>query len=705
MSSYRPDVDGLRAVAVLAVVAFHAGLPWAHGGFIGVDVFFVISGFLIGGMIRADLAAGRFSYRDFFARRARRILPAFLLVMALTVLAGWWILLPGEYQRLGQSVLYAVALIPNVFFARQPGGYFAPAADLDPLLHLWSLGVEAQFYLVIPVILVTAARWRRPTWSSSPPPTMIIMIIAATLSLVWGVAAAGTSHGFYWPWGRAWEFLAGVALAGKTASLDKPSGTLVPLVGLGVFAAAMALIGPDTPYPGFPALLPCLAATLLIGAGPGNPLTDRWLGNPVMAYLGRISYALYLWHYPALVFQRILFPASGAWGIAAALTLAALLSMATYALVEVPVRRAATGRPRAYVRPLALVVTALAVVGATLLEAGGAPSRTAAFAAQPVDRDTALRFRTCLLDATQTAADFRADLCLASSASMVLWGDSHAAHLAPGFDSLPAGQPSQLTAAGCFPGVTAGHGRCADAARLFMDHLQRLRPGTVVLAAYWQTYDNAALTAQLGETLTWLRAIGVARIVVVGPVPTWSYSVPDHVMREAMIHRTDVAATRLRQPDAMAQQLDALDRRLAHAVTVRGGEYLSPAQMLCHSGSCLVAGNGTAPVQFLYVDSNHLAPYGAKTIIGRMPLRGDVRAQLCGEAREGRGTQSFHLPRSALNWHCHTEPSSARPKTAAELLGAPAALDAGTGTAEIWMNLGESMVTVLCESSVENAHA
>lgn len=608
--AYRPDVDGLRALAVLAVIAFHAAMPGAKGGFIGVDIFFVISGFLIGSMIEADLATGSFSYRNFFARRARRILPALFLVTALTILAGWWILLPAEYQRLGQSVAYTAGLIPNVFFAQQAGGYFAPTAELDPLLHLWSLGVEAQFYLGIPVILVTAARRGLPV--------RIVIIVISVVSMMISIMTAGTEHGFYWPWGRAWEFLAGAAVSRITSQQHDANGRLLPAAGILALAVSLLVIGPDTPYPGMWAALPCLGAACLIGAGPGNRITSALLGNPAMAYLGRISYGLYLWHYPILVFQRLVLPSPTAMEIAGALLVATILAIVTHTLVDIPVRRCATGNPHAFARPMALAAAALALVGALLVITAGAPSRIAAIAPEPFDHEAALRFRTCLIDATQGAADYRADLCLNTASSVTLWGDSHAAHLWPGFAGTEDAKPSQLTAAGCFPEGKSRAGRCADAEFLFMQHLQRMKPHTVVLAAHWQTYNAATLTAHLEETMNWLRGIGVVRIMVVGPVPTWPYAVPDHAVREAMIHRLNQVATTAILPEIIRRQLDALDRRLERTTKERGGEYVSPMRMFCSDAACKIAANSTAPVRFLYFDGNHLAIEGAREIVWRM---------------------------------------------------------------------------------------
>ncbi|MFM7347934.1 MAG: acyltransferase family protein [Erythrobacter sp.] len=301
---YRRDIDGLRAVAVFPVVLYHAGVPGFPGGFVGVDVFFVISGYLITAILAREIAEGRFSLAGFYERRARRILPPLAVVLAATLLVGWHLLMPEELLRLGRATFATVLFASNVSAARSLD-YFAPAAEFEPLLHTWSLAVEEQFYLIFPLLLMGLA------WAGWSRRALAVVAGLSALSLAAAAALidARPLWVFYLIVFRVWELGAGAMLA-----LTRPAPPHARLLreGLGLagllaILAPVALYSAATPFPGFAALPPVLGATLLIwiGGEGGGSRASRLLALRPLVGIGLVSYSLYLWHWPILAFVRV----------------------------------------------------------------------------------------------------------------------------------------------------------------------------------------------------------------------------------------------------------------------------------------------------------------------------------------------------------------------------------------------------------------
>lgn len=330
---YRPDIDGLRAIAVLLVVGFHAFPEWVTGGFIGVDIFFVISGFLITGIINNSQGSGTFRYTGFYARRIRRIFPALIVVLLAIALFGYLALLPDERIYLGIQIVSGAVFITN-FTLLNSMGYFAPSIDSLPLMHLWSLGIEEQFYIFWPLLLSLSFRWKK---SISLVMIVALLSFAANLVSVYDNSIAG----FYAPWCRVWEMAAGGLLAFRkpqSAFSDKRWDNTYAIAGTILLLIAVQLINRDKYFPGFWALLPVVGAVFLIRAGTETCL-NRWLANRWLVSIGLISYPLYLWHWPLLSFARILEEATPTPIIRIiAVLLSFVLAWATYQLVEKPVK-------------------------------------------------------------------------------------------------------------------------------------------------------------------------------------------------------------------------------------------------------------------------------------------------------------------------------------------------------------------------------
>ena len=350
-NGYRADIDGLRAVSILAVLAFHGGLPWLPGGFGGVDVFFVISGYLITGhLLNEHKRSGRVQLAEFWARRVRRLAPALLLVLCTTLIAAPWVLerVSGEVGELVRAVVATLLLNANHYFMQQTGDYFADAAETNAMLHMWSLSVEEQFYLIWPVLLVFLLRI-----GSARKLALGLAILAATSFVMscWLTSSNATSAFYLMP-SRAWELLvgAGLALWGTSHRL-RMLGNVAPwagTAGVALLVISFLTLSGQTLFPGPAALLPVVGAVLLIAAGTALPYNSatRLLGNNWMAYLGRISYPLYLWHWPILTISRSsrLYEPSPMFD-ALALLASVVLAALTYRFIEQPVWQRWRGMP------------------------------------------------------------------------------------------------------------------------------------------------------------------------------------------------------------------------------------------------------------------------------------------------------------------------------------------------------------------------
>ena len=354
---YRSDIDGLRAIAVLIVVGYHAFPLWLPGGFIGVDVFFVISGFLISTIIFQNIDRNSFSFVDFYSRRVRRIFPALLVIFVCCLAFGWFTLFPHEYMQLGKHIASGAAFISN-FVLWNEAGYFDNTAITKPLLHLWSLGIEEQFYLLWPLILWLAYK-RHIKWLA-----LTISIATASFLLnVWLVNIDSIAT-FYSPATRFWELLLGALLADKRSSeffrgWGKPLTTALSVAGLVVLVSGVFLINGDVRFPGFWALLPTLATAALIAVGPRAFANQTFLSARVLVWFGLISFPLYLWHWPLLSFARII--EGEPLSVNARLVIVALstlLAWITYVAIERPIRHGARGSLK-----VAVLIGAMLVVG------------------------------------------------------------------------------------------------------------------------------------------------------------------------------------------------------------------------------------------------------------------------------------------------------------------------------------------------------
>lgn len=513
---YRPDIDGLRAIAVLAVIGFHAFPNWVKGGFIGVDVFFVISGFLISTILLSSLETDRFSFLNFYAHRIRRIFPALALVIAACLAFGWFALLPNEYAELGKQAFAGSAFAANILFWRQ-SGYFDVAAELKPLLHLWSLGVEEQFYIVWPVLLWFAWKKRFNLLS--------IIIVIGVASLIYALLATKTNPvaGFYSPASRTWELLLGAFLA--YWNLDKPGwlnqtrlradavlGRIVythppeangntlrdikALLGLALIIVGIFVISKERRFPGGWALLPTVGAFLMIAAGPHAWANRKILSQKLLVWIGLISYPLYLWHWPLLSFARIMEGETPSRSLRiAAVALSFLLAWLTYRLVERPLRWGKHLTLKAV--SLTVAVAACGGFGFFIYQQQGFPTRTDWLAQQLKQfewPETLNKNEQCKQLHPDAIGGYCNTTATRENERIMLIGDSHANHTYPGLAATVMTETGTtlLGSGGCPPLADVerldANKSCTDTTNKALEIASRQGVETVVLLSRGPIY-------------------------------------------------------------------------------------------------------------------------------------------------------------------------------------------------------------------------
>ena len=616
---HRTDIDGLRAVAVVPVVLYHVGLATFSGGFVGVDVFFVISGFLITSMITEDLRRDRFSLRTFYERRIRRIFPALFTVLLATTALSALILLPRDFASYGRSLMATALFGSNIFFW---GGsdYFDAEAHTKPLLHTWSLAVEEQFYLFFPLLLLLIHRWMPGRWKG----WILGLAVLSLATSLWGVSRYPEASFYLLPT-RAWELFLGALLAlGAFPALERQGlREAAAVLGVVLLGIAVCAFSESIPFPGAYALVPCVGAALVISAGMhGTNRVSRLLSLRPVVFIGLISYSLYLWHWPLLSLARhlTLDPLTGVQR-SAIVALSVLLASLSWRFVEQPLRRppgaAARGTP---VFVWAGAVSAVAVVLGTFgYRSGGWPARVsprvqALDAAQQDFNQTRSRCH-----ASNRHPITYADACVygtpGAPTRFAIWGDSHAAELSVAMGELAANVQSSvrlLSYSSCPPGLAFEHKKLAQCARHNAEVLRRMQGDTaldvVFLVAryaggfgepgnrFFEEYQKAAMAlARSGK-----------RVVLIYPWPEYPYSVPAHLARSALRGEdlARVGMTRAAFDSQSGRFVTMLDR-------IRDGDRIGradPARLLCRTAFCTTYADGKA----LYFDDDHLSVSGAR---------------------------------------------------------------------------------------------
>jgi peptidoglycan/LPS O-acetylase OafA/YrhL len=642
---YRIDIDYLRALAVLAVIGFHFGVPGFSGGFVGVDVFFVISGYLIGSHVVAEVRAGTFSFARFYERRIRRILPALYAMLAIVGIIGWFMFRTSVYVDFFRSLISTVLFGSNFFFWNEVG-YFDAAPGDKVLLHTWSLAVEEQFYLIFPVLLILAYRLRvQLARFSVRSPLLMLAVASAALCGVgeWAVLHAPMSAFYLTPY-RAWEFLIGTALVWSGPWWPRRRSTRILTISLGLvlMLGAIVLFNEAIPFPGLTALIPCAGAAFYLHASGAATDTEEnpWIGI-VPAFLGKISYSLYLWHWPVLILGfRLVDPSHRGTLFIAAMS-AAVLVMATlsYLLVEQPVRRRFVFATRH-----ALIVAA-AVSSLVLLAAGLAGSFVGGFPhliARPAENvvyspqniGPFYRMGTCFLEPNQPFSEYRKDVCLKSNPSKInvlLAGDSTAAHYFLGFAAElgPKFNLMQMTVSSCAPFfgskqpvIRGCDGMIADLRTLMKTH----PPDVLIVSANWRVSaenleinliapdDYRAVTTGSANEFEWslhallseLKTDGVPTILF-GPSVEFTEPLPTILLRQGSANAID-------QREVLRGNIFAIDRDMRRiAAHYNNVTFVSVLDTLCPAMHCPLETESGEPLTW---DPIHLTPAGSLLAAG-----------------------------------------------------------------------------------------
>jgi len=560
--TYRPDIDGLRAVAVLLVVIFHAFPSLIAGGFIGVDIFFVISGFLISGIIFTNLEHNSFSLVEFYRRRIKRIFPALLLILISSFIFGWFVLLSEEYRALTKHIMGGVSFLSN-FILWHESGYFDTRSELKPLLHLWSLAVEEQFYIFWPLFL--AFVWKRK-WS-------FIAVTAAIAAISFAIniytISSNPSSDFFLPLPRFWELMIGSLLA--YINLHKPHlhnqhQNMQSFLGVALLLSGIFFINSDRAFPGWWALLPTLGAFFIISAGPAAWFNSRVLSNKLIVWFGLISYPLYLWHWSIFSFATIQASETSSTATRIGLVLASImLAWLTYKFIEKPIRYGHHSDKK--VIAMMIVMTFIGGASYLVFKENGMEGSEAFGRAQYAEKDRYLSYFNNRIPEMHyfttvnmpekfryecdfyNREEFRQgrgtvipvskidESCYvrnnAYKHSVFIWGDSHGQQLYSGLkNNLPQDwQILQVTSSGCIADVNATESSttsyCQHSNWFAIDTIKKTKPDAVIVAR------------NLGHTLEYfydvekkLKSWGVEKVIFTGPTPHWTTEFPKIIVRK-----------------------------------------------------------------------------------------------------------------------------------------------------------------------------
>jgi peptidoglycan/LPS O-acetylase OafA/YrhL len=625
--AYRSDIDGLRALAVIAVILFHSGVPGFGGGYVGVDVFFVISGYLITQLLEESRdESARHTLATFYVRRMRRILPALLATCLVTAIVAVALFTPDELVNVGKYLAATPVLLSNVAIWTT-SDYFAPGVRQLPLSHLWSISVEEQFYLIYPLLLIAISRYRLPY-------RRLTLVVLASFSLalcVWASHYKPEANYVFAPT-RAWELLLGATLAiGGAPRIGHRIATegLAVASFLGI-AIVVHLYTAKTPYPGTAAMLPCLATAALLatGSSPRPALVNRMLSWPPLVFVGLISYSLYLWHQPLLVFANYvriepLTPAATAVLLAATLLVAA----GSWRFIEQPVRaRVLMKSARTLLVGVGVGSAGILLAGLVLWNSDGFPRRFApetrgvivsmtatpelARCVEQVSLEQVRAGRVCNYGPGDTAAP-----------KVLMWGDSHALALMPAVNALAKahGMHTYFVAKyNCLPlfappsptriDAATDRYKCATFNAAVVEAIARLEPELIILDGAWAAAEPPPRVPDIaaGIEQTVIRVGGHSRsICVVFAVPQLKYAV-SHALFVARRRHIPDDFLRLSRADALTQHRDM--EHDVRAIAQRGGlKVVDPKDALCPADSCLYKVDDRS----LYFDDSHLSVYGA----------------------------------------------------------------------------------------------
>ena len=637
---YRADIDGLRAIAVLAVVLFHLKLEVFSGGYVGVDVFFVISGFLITSIIRREIELGEFSFAGFYERRFRRILPAMFAMVIVVLLTSALLFDPAKFQSVGESAASTLLFGANIYFEHAVG-YFDSHAETKPLLHMWSLGVEEQFYIFLPLILLLLHKRYK---SVTIPKVLVLLILSSFVAAAWNIDKKPTET-FYLLHFRAWELLCGSLLAYVTPYQgSKLKASLISLLGLGLVLFSVFGFDVDTLFPGPSAFIPVFGASLIIWAGGRGNLISKLLSIKPFVWFGLISYSLYLWHWPVIVFFEHIslagFETNNVWMM---FMCSVLLAYASWKFIETPVRKRTNEVSADRVVGGGLAASLVFILlSCVVIYNDGFPHRQ--YGGDLTEfyqgKDTWDHWHACErvakdMDATEELCSLGSE---SATVSVVVWGDSHAISLAPAIDQTlkDSGQKGVfITRNGCPPLLNTSRVKKPACSRFnarvseYINNHPTL--GSVILVSRWSAFATGRLSEGQEQVITLVDLdktsgkqnnldvfeAGFARtidslaerklnVLVVEQVPETQYDVPtiSYLLEVFQGMGSDRFLPQLSNYELRHRDVAKV---FSEYRTHKNVSFFDPAAHLCNGNACDIVKNGKP----LYIDDNHLSVDGA----------------------------------------------------------------------------------------------
>ncbi len=608
----RGDIQGLRAIAVLGVVIYHIDPGLLPGGFIGVDIFFVISGYLILGHLWRNIADGTFSLLDFYVRRAKRLLPALTVVLLATSVAAYYLMLHEEYSNYTLSLASSLFYVSNFWFYTQ-AGYFSSALQGDPLLHTWSLSVEEQFYIFFPLLMLALYKNKINIMLG------LLAVLIASFSLSEILLNTNADFSFYASPSRFWQFIVGglVSIQFKNITLPKAARELLSFCCLLIISISMFLMAP-TDFPGVKALIPTLATALLLFCSTRGDLAYATLSNPIAMFFGNSSYSLYLWHWPVIVFYKISVSAlPGIPDKIIILLTSMLLGYLSYIAIERTTQHVKIKSALLNPVSISIIILTLTCIAVFTLE----HEHRKRFTEEGLSFESFLSYQAaesesrsgqCLLTSSYNDFSyFNQDECISivkNKKKLLLIGDSHAAHWYQALNEKLSNTTAitQVTASGCKPTIpTQGEKRCTDLINWgYTDLLNQYQFDQIVISARWAIGD----AENLKNTITYLKKYA-SSILVLGPIIEYDTDLP-RLLATYSDHTT------LSRHNRYEKILD-IDKAIATATVMTGAKYISILNVTCPTKeTCITEANAT-PLQF---DFCHLTAAGAKKLLSNVDL-------------------------------------------------------------------------------------
>jgi peptidoglycan/LPS O-acetylase OafA/YrhL len=621
--NYRREIDGLRAFAVIPVILFHAGFQTFSGGFVGVDVFFVISGYLITSIILEEKHAGAFTLVGFYERRARRILPALFLVMFACLPFAWLWLPPLEMTNFSQSLVAVSGFFSNIYFYLK-SDYFDTAAELKPLLHTWSLAVEEQYYLLFPIFLLAVWRFGK-RWIVA----MLTVVAIMSLALAqWGSFNHQMFTFFLLPT-RGWEILVGAFIAffpftkGRGKSTSKRISQGISIVGVALITYAVFVFDKQTPFPGVYALVPTIGTALIILFATEQTLIGKLLGSKLFVGVGLISYSAYLWHQPLFAFARHRsIDEPGKLFLSGLAVVALVLAYVSWKYVETPFRnrqRFTRNQVFLYGASCSVFFVAFGLVGQFK---NGFESRLSIeerelMAYSNFDYTSIYRRRLCFLDPDQSYSDF-SKVCQVSGTdqSTLIWGDSLAAGLSVGLRK-ELSNVIQYTASNCPPLIDAevvGRSHCKEINDYVMREVQRIKPEQIYLLADWISHKEQKPTIIIQKTIAYIHNVSPStQITIIGPFPQWLPTLPARMLNKRMAIENEqyVRSSGFNDSVELDKEFDAVSKE-------NDVKYFSAINALCVQDKCQATTTFNGELTLTAWDFHHLTEGGSALLVKKL---------------------------------------------------------------------------------------